>query len=101
MLFHIVLEYIYWVQCILSYMVFDSKVFDHKGKCDSILVLESQSWCDLHRLVSKWSEMFLERRVCDDTRLDYPIHSLFHLNTEKYVDFLIHEVVRIYDFLRD
>ena len=37
----------------------------------------------------------------NDASLDCTIHSLFHPNIEKAIDFIIHEVVIINDVLRD
>ena len=39
--------------------------------------------------------------MCDDYRLDYTIHYFLQPNTEKAVDLLIHEVVLIYNILRN
>ena len=39
--------------------------------------------------------------MCDDARLEKPIHSHLHPNIYKYVDLLIHESLLIYDILRD
>ena len=57
------LECMYKVKGVLIYLIFDPKVVYHEGKCDSVLVVETQSRSDWCRLISKWSEIFLERRV--------------------------------------
>ena len=82
-------------------MVYDSKLINYAGKCYSILVVAPQSRNDWRRLIPEWAEMLPDSCVCNDAHLDYPIHSIFHPNIEKYVDFIIHQVVLIYDVLRD
>ena len=80
------------MQCVLYFIVSDSKVVDHEGKCDYIIVVASKSRRDWSRLISKCADMLLELRVCDDACLEYPIHSLLQHNIEKGVDLIIHEV---------
>ena len=59
------LECMYEVQCVLLSLVFDTKVTDHKGKSDSIIVVALQSRSDWRRLIYEWWEMFLGCRVSD------------------------------------
>ena len=71
------------VQRVLLSLEFDPKVVNHEGKNDSILIVVPQSQSDWRRLISKWSEMYLELRVCYYACMDQPIHYIIHPNIEK------------------
>ena len=88
--------------CILHQVILNTKIIGHKAKDGFLVIMDPQFGCVLYGMIPKWSHMFHEFLVSDDTVLFESMHALFDAHVDP--PLVVHqclEVISVDDLLWD